>query len=583
MTLVSKLSHEDRPQPINAAFIVRLANKLKEKYGDLLRNKYPQADDDSLVSKCIAAFAISHFAKVDENIAVDSVCDGPEDGGIDALYVSNTDKILVVVQAKYNKDGRSTWKQSDFYTFQKACSNLLDLKYDKLPPQFESIKNKIDHAISSSDYKIYFVMAHTGHSGGSELVLNEMKEWQITLDKASFSTKGESYFQVHLFSRDDIGTSISNADQTSIDLNDVKIYAYGNIEQPYRSYFGYIDGKQIKEWYQQHNTFLFNRNIRGFLGETNVNTAIQYSLDTEKELFWYLNNGITILAKDIISHPRNAGSDSNGLFTLKGVSIVNGAQTVSSIAKNTSEDHDLENVKVAIKVIKVESNEIIEKITIATNHQNSVSGRDFASQDAFQQELAKQIAIEGYSYNLLRTDSTLVQNDKNIDIDEALDAIVCFNQLISHIGILKSNRGRFYEGINNKSSSTLYKSVFNSNITGAMIINLVRINREIEKARVNYIKTLYKNTKEYKVAVHSNRIISHLIMKNLLNGKNIKNEIIELESSTIANSYNDYISKITSYIELLNGIHIPRFFENKEKLTELLNNLDPIDPIPNSV
>ena len=405
MALVSEIVYNPQPQPVNKAFIVRLANKLKEKYGEILKQKYPKADDDSLVSKCIAAFAISHFAKTDDISAAESVCDSGTDGGIDALYVSTTNKILVVVQAKYHKSGTGTWKEADLHKFQFACNNLLDMKYELLPPEFSSIQNKIDAAISSSDYKIYFVMAHSGNPGSSQYILDKMKEWQNKLDNDSFSTTGDSYFQVHLFSRDDIQKSISKADQTSIDLDDVKIYSYGNINEPYRSYFGYVDGKQIKEWYQQHNTFLFNKNIRGFLGETTVNSSIKKSLESNKDLFWYLNNGITVLAKDIISHPRNAGSDSDGLFTLKGVSIVNGAQTVSSIAKYQSEDSDeLEKIKVSIKVIKVESNDIIEEITIATNHQNSVSGRDFASQDKFQQELAKQISLEGYNYNLLRTD-----------------------------------------------------------------------------------------------------------------------------------------------------------------------------------
>lgn len=571
MALVTKLSHEHKHTNINAAFIVRLANKLKERYSEILRKEYPKADEDSLISKCIAAFTVSCFARVDDFVAANSVCDDGNDGGIDALYVSPNDKILVVVQSKYDKDGKGTWKEADFLTFQKACKNLLDFKYDKLSPKFLDIQDKIDNALSSSDYKIFFVMAHTGHSGGSELVLSQMKEWQKELDESSFkTTSGESYFQVHLFSRDDIGQNISKGNQSSVDLDDVKIYSYGNINEPNRSFFGYVDGKQIKEWYEKHSTFLFSKNIRGFLGETSVNQAIQNTLNNEPELFWYMNNGITILAKDIISHPRNAGSDDNGIFSLKDISIVNGAQTVSSIARSIVEPSNLENVKVAVKIIKVESEESIHKITVATNHQNSVSGRDFSSQDPFQQELAKQIAIEGYTYNLLRTDSTPFQNEKTIDIDEALDAIVCFNNNISHIGTLKSNRGRFYEGIN-KNSSTLYRAIFNSSITGVSIINLVRLNRSIEKLKMERLGKVTKNSKEYKIIIHSNRVVSHLVMHSYIDGKNIHKELIEIEQSKIHQIYEDTIHKVIADIEKLTGIHIPRLFENIEKITELFN------------
>lgn len=573
MTLVSQLSHEIHPQPVNAAFIVRLADKLKEKYGALLLAKYPKDSDDALVSKSIAAFTIAHFAKIDEQTAVECVCDGTQDGGIDALYVSHSDKILIAVQAKYSKDGKSTWKEDDFNKFQKACNYLLDFQWDKLSPQLESVKDKINTAISESDYKIYFVMAHTGHSGGSEVVLNQMKAWQKQLDDDSCSTNEYSYFQVHLFARDDISKSLSeNTDQTAIDLKKVEIFSYGSMEKPYRSYFGYIDGKQIKEWYQRHDTFLFNKNIRSFLGETPVNNAIKNSLNENKELFWYLNNGITILAKDIISHPRNAGSDNNGLFTLKDVSIVNGAQTVSSIARY-EDSTDLEKVKVAVKVIKVESDEVVKKITIATNHQNSVSGRDFASQDPVQQSLANQIAIEKYHYNFLRTDSSIVKSEHNIELDEALDAIVCFNGNISHIGILKSHRGKFYEGIENNYSSSLYRAIFNTNITGAMVINLVKINRCIEQAKVDSLDGVSKLSKEYNIIVHSNRAMSYLVMQHYLKSRNedIKHKIIEIDKSYILDCFNDYMQKVICYVESQGGIHISRFFENKEKLTNLFD------------
>lgn len=569
MALVSQLSHETLPQPVNTAFVVRLANKLKEKYGALLREKYPSDSDDALVSKSIAAFTISHFAKVNEQTAVECVCDGSLDGGIDALYVSNTNKILVAVQAKYSKDGKSTWKEDDFNKFQKACGYLLDFEFDKLSPLLNPIKDKIELALSVSDYKIYFVMAHTGHSGGSEIVLNQMKAWQKHLDNYGVSTTGDSYFQVHLFARDDISQSLANnIDQTNINLNDVKIYSYGCMEEPYRSYFGYIDGAQIKEWYQKHDRFLFNENIRGFLGGTNVNLAIQKSINEDKELFWYLNNGITILAKDISPHPRNAGSDKTGLFTLKGISIVNGAQTVSSIARS-DDDADLEKVKVAVKVIKVESDRLAEQITKATNHQNSVSGRDFASQDPFQQALATQIAIEGYRYNLLRTDQTIPKSEKNFDIDEALDAIVCYRGNPSDLGKLKNGRGKFYDEINSSS----YRAIFNTEVTGAMLINLVKINRYVERIKDERMHWYPKTTKEHKIVVHSYRAISHLVIKKYLKEHHvdIKRHLIEVSRADILPYYEHYLARIIAYMELLDGIHMPRFFENVTKLTDLFN------------
>ena len=77
-----------------------------------------------------------------------------------------------------------------------------------------------------------------------------------------------------------------------------------------------------------------------------------------------------------------------------------------------------------------------------------------------------------------------------------------------------------------------------------MIINLVRINRIIESVRVEHIKNLSKNTKEYKIAIHSNRIISHLVINSLIQNQNVQEELITtITDDQIKASYLKYIQK----------------------------------------
>lgn len=73
---------------------------------------------------------------------------------------------------------------------------------------------------------------------------------------------------------------------------------------------------------------LFDENIRGYLGlEGGFNQQIQSSaLSDDNHLFWYLNNGITIIAKDF-SHQPVRGSK----IKLTDFQIVNGAQTSYSL------------------------------------------------------------------------------------------------------------------------------------------------------------------------------------------------------------------------------------------------------------
>ncbi|MCG4788350.1 AIPR family protein, partial [Roseburia faecis] len=69
-----------------------------------------------------------------------------------------------------------------------------------------------------------------------------------------------------------------------------------------------------------------------------------------------------------------------------------------------------------------DNTEIASLITRANNHQNRVLGRDFASQHVEQIRLARELVVEGYKYQLLRTDNQSVIMDENsIDLDEALN------------------------------------------------------------------------------------------------------------------------------------------------------------------
>ncbi|HFW0070807.1 TPA: AIPR family protein, partial [Salmonella enterica subsp. enterica serovar Orientalis] len=199
------------------------------------------------------------------------------------------------------------------------------------------------------------------------------------------------------------------------------------------------------------------------------------------ELFWYYNNGITLLVNSVEPHRRNASRGSErGCFRFTDVSIINGAQTVSSLGMMIgSVGENLSNIKISARFIKLSGNEdIANSITKANNFQNRVLGRDFASQRPEQHRLSKEIAIEGYQYQLLRSGPNDISGDASIiDLDEALNGLACLTKNPTILATLKSQRGKFYDNFD----GSLYRTVFNSNLSGIKLINAVIHNRVIEK------------------------------------------------------------------------------------------------------
>ncbi|EKS7793710.1 AIPR family protein [Edwardsiella piscicida] len=585
MAFVSDLTPEDNSSPAGATASVtaeRIGNTLRERFQDYIHKREcaPTQSDYNvkMASRAIAAFVVHNLGLTDDLVAGSSVCDSSSDGGIDAIYVNHIEKNVVVVQAKFNQSGSATWSNADFLSFKSACEHLQEKQFSRFDLILQSMDDDITRALDSIDYTFQFVMAHTGKRGAANLILEDMQNWQRELNNAAIVPDdlppSQLPFQVHLVSAEDIINWMRAQSSTTIDLNDVEIQQYGKIESPYTAYYGIIGGDQIKEWWDTHANKLFAKNIRNILGNTDVNESIKQTAVSDKDMFWYYNNGITILARNIEPYRRNNTRDRDiGRFNFTEVSVINGAQTVSSIGSLT--EHTLEqlsDIKVHARFILIpneNSDSISNSITRANNHQNRVLGRDFASQHSEQLRLRDELIIEGYTYKLLRTDDSINDdNERVIDIDEALNALACYSCNPTTISLLKSYRGKFFENL----QSTQYKSVFNSSVSGIKLINLVRHHRVIEqKIKQKIRETNYQEEKKrYGILTHANRVFAGHILYSIPRINSQRN-ISEINENFITSEL-DRILQITEDLIETNypNAYPARFFSNIEKVAMTL-------------
>lgn len=117
---------------------------------------------------------------------------------------------------------------------------------------------------------------------------------------------------------------------------------------------------------------VFEENVRSFLGNKNdVNAAIQGTLkNTEKKsLFSVLNNGITIVAPQLVLTVNTKELD------LTNYQIINGCQTSSTLQENKQLLTD--SVNVVAKFIESPENDASSDIIAATNSQSDISKEAF--------------------------------------------------------------------------------------------------------------------------------------------------------------------------------------------------------------
>ena len=92
-------------------------------------------------------------------------------------------------------------------------------------------------------------------------------------------------------------------------------------------------GSWLRDLYQRHKTDLFSANLRGYLGsresESNINNGIKTTAQEQPDHFYVYNNGISALVLDYDLGSRTRGGRK---LKIRGISIVNGAQTTGSLA-----------------------------------------------------------------------------------------------------------------------------------------------------------------------------------------------------------------------------------------------------------
>ncbi len=163
MAFVNDLKVEDNSMPANATSQItaqRLGKALRERFQDHIHKReceVGQSDYDvKMASRALAAFTLFQLGNVDDQEAGEGVCDSSLDGGIDGICVNHNEKLVVVVQSKFNQSGGGTWTKDDFLAFKDACEKLQGEVYQNFDLILQNKKSDISVALSSFDYKFIF-------------------------------------------------------------------------------------------------------------------------------------------------------------------------------------------------------------------------------------------------------------------------------------------------------------------------------------------------------------------------------------------------------------------------------------------
>lgn len=321
-----------------------------------------------------------------------------EDENVKDKYKKNVDIELVIIQAKYE----NSFGEDAVLKLSRLCKNLFDLDFErksfearyneKVLDAFELFRSTYVSLVTKRPrlaIKLYYaskgIDLHPNVQSQADDLISEITE---TLPGAivEFNFIGaERLIALSQKRTDNVfklrvsETPMSTSEKVFIGL--VKL----------NEYFRFItdaDGKLLKH--------IFESNVRDYQGKTNVNNEIQATLETPgKEEFWWLNNGVTVLATDV-SAP--GGKE----LVIHDPEIVNGLQTSSEIhrffslhpAKLETDGRDI-----LIRVIVPENEETRDRIIRATNSQTPIPKASLRATDQIHRDIEDYLKPRGLYYD----------------------------------------------------------------------------------------------------------------------------------------------------------------------------------------
>ncbi len=542
----------------------QIAGRLHQIFDDLIVVQKQGGMDDNdveqrFLTRAFAALSLLNHSDANVSDAAQSITDGGNDDGIDAIYVSETHKKIYLVQSKWLVNTQNGVQLREFTRYRDGVRRVLNLIWDKKNSDLHNHKEKIELFLKDIDTEIVLIFAHNSEHGLSEDIIRAKNEYLVYANKYGDLA---SFFEFTL--REARETARSRTRPENINLS-LMLKNWGMIERPYKSVYGAIAGSELVNWAQDHRERLFAENLRFGIEKSEVNDGIRKTAGEEPAHFWYFNNGVTAICDEINKQPIGGNNTDSGVFYVKKISVINGAQTISSLARAASDGADLNDVFVHLRIISLAGtpDNFSTDVTTANNTQNDLSPIDFVAADPNQDRIRREASQMGLEYTYRRGDKD-PSEDSGFTVREATIAAACASGELR----LAVSAKRYISGLWENTKKDPYIKLFNENTSAEWLWNAVKIERAADKVIEEKAKLL--DGRARLVAVHANRFILFMVFESVGEQLRARHDIDGLiaEIPGLVDSKFDQLYKLVE--EKFPDSYPGNLFKNIERQSDLL-------------
>lgn len=376
---------------------------------DRIESKFPSEKRDEVFEYFVFEQLLKDYDLSKEELENGSI-DGRNDGGIDGFFIFVNGHLLIEVEKfSWPKSGcvlevwiitckhHDTFRQAPLDNLVASITEILDFSVEDVNLKgeysdelltFRSYLKLSYRKLSPrlSDFKVCYSYASRGNTEeiGDSVISRGKQVEKITVD---FFGNSSTQFQF-------IGSS------ELIDL--YRKHPNFSLELPFSDDLSsgetYILLVKLIDYYNfisdsgKLRRYLFDSNVRDFMGLNRVNEDIRNTLLNDNSPdFWWLNNGVTILA---------TGANIVGKsIQIQDIQIVNGLQTSESIFRYfEGGGKDLNHRSVLVKVIVSNNTESRDEIIKATNNQTVVELSALHATDKIQRDIEEVLKLHEFYY-----------------------------------------------------------------------------------------------------------------------------------------------------------------------------------------
>ncbi|WP_299387601.1 hypothetical protein [uncultured Lacinutrix sp.] len=226
--------------------------------------------ENFFLTRALAAYSIQHHTQIPTNIAAESVVDGGNDNGIDAIYYDVHTKCLYIVQSKWIHSGKGEPENGEVKKFISGIKDLLNFRFDRFNDKVRKKEVIIQNAVCDPKTKYQIILTYTGINNLADPSRRDFSDFLEELNDAS------ELVYLSVFNQTRIHSSLIHTTE-NIQLIDqtIQLKHFGKVTEPYNGYYGQVNGIEIYGWWDKYRKRLFAKNIRGVLGDTDVNKDIR--------------------------------------------------------------------------------------------------------------------------------------------------------------------------------------------------------------------------------------------------------------------------------------------------------------------